>query len=767
MSVYSPAQWQSIVSLGHRVDQDLQSLGIGLTMGGEPTYVSATDLTSLQWRYQALGDDKRRVGEQLLRQLRQDLAPKGALLHHGVGKLYPGEPFPRWALGCFWREDSRPLWQNSELLTDSPRPDSGWPITAAFMAQLTASLGLPFDMARKAYDGNAHNAVGYVLPLLPVSTAAGPVWASCAWKFDKQEQDVVLGPGPQPAGMRLPLGNLHRAEALATEATGTLAAPSVRVSAEPLILADNSIQIALCLEMRRNRLHVFMPPLQAVRGYVDLLAAVERAAQALQHPIVIEGYRPPINQGIQGFQITPDPGVLEVNIHPAHSWKQLVDLHTVLDRAAAQCGLGTIRYERDGRPIDTGGGAHITLGGQYPHESPLVRRPDLIRSFVTYWQHHPSLSYLFAGQFVGPTSQSPRVDETHPHSLEQVEMAFSLLHPDTPLPPKVVDDLLHHLLVDMTGNTHRADFCIDKLYPLNNPPLQLGLLELRGFAMPPDGQMRLLQMLLVRACVAWFWQTPYLHRFKPWGATLHDQYLLPDYIQQDFAQVILDLNKAGYKFQADWFYPFLEFRCPIYGTFELPNMAIELRHALEPWPVLADETNGSSPSRPVDDTTERIQIKLRQTSPGSDKLSTVPILRCNGQQVLLHETSRAEEWVAGVRYRARSYNWGRVSAAMNSAGSSQWPLLAQFLTPLSVLRFELYDGETQTPLGGCDYCIRSHGPNSNPGWPTSAPEAKKRWHDRIRPVPPQDCSPLPADRADRDEPQASLVTLDLRDPRQK
>jgi uncharacterized protein (DUF2126 family) len=766
MSIYSSAQWQSIQALGHLVDKELQHLDVNLTMGGEPTYVSATDRTSLQWRYQALGDDKYRIGQHLLQQLRQHLGPPGALCHYGVGKLYPGEPFPRWALGCFWREDGSPLWRYPELMVGLTSPNCSWQSAKKFSETLTAVLGLPASMAMAIYDIEVPTPVGYVLPILPVDTPTGVVWASCPWRFrlSDRKSELVLVPGPSPAGMRLPLQALTLTQNLATEAQGTLADPPIQPSTKPRLLPDNTIQIGLCIEVRGGQLYVFMPPLLAIRGYIDLLTAVEKVAHTLQLPIRVEGYRPPINQGVQGFQITPDPGVLEVNIHPARSWDELVHLHTTLDRTALACGLSTVRYERDGRPIDTGGGAHITLGAEQPHKSPLFRRPDLLRSLVTYWQHHPSLSYLFAGQFIGATSQSPRVDEAIPDSLEQLDMAFSLLRHESPLPPSVVDHLLHHLLVDLTGNSHRAAFCIDKLYPTHNPSQQLGLLELRGFAMPPEGQMRLLQMLLVRAFVVWFWQQPYLYSFQPWGCRLHDRYLLPYFIQQDFEQVIQDLNQVGYGFQAEWFQPFLEFRCPIYGHIHLDGVEMELRHALEPWPVLADETGASGASRPVDDSTERLQVILRPSFDLGRSRAKDLILLCNGRRVPLHQTDPSGELVTGIRYRARSYLWEQIAPTLAHLVHSQQQQLSDFFAPVGALRFELFDGISRTPLGGCWYQVPDLTKHTDPVWPTSKTEAEKRWRDRMRSIAAVDCTPLPAEIP---EPSLALVTFDLRDPRQK
>ena len=338
-------------------------------------------------------------------------------------------------------------------------------------------------------------------------------------------------------------------------------------------------------------LHVFLPPIASARSFVDLLTALEATAESLDLPVVLEGYGPPWNQGIQGFQFTPDPGVLEVNIHPVGSWTELVDLHTALDDEAFACGLTCERYGLDGRPLGTGGGAHITIGGSTPTASPLLKRPDLLRSLITYWQHHPSLSYLFSGQFIGPTSQSPRVDEARHDSLYELEVAFLSLAPGATVPPELLHPLLGPFLADITGNTHRTALCIDKLFPPDNPALQLGLLEFRSFEMPAHPELRLLQMLLIRALVAWFWQTPFTQPLRRWGTALGDRYLLPHYLQQDFAAVLQQLTEAGYGFQADWFIPFWERRFPRYGQIALvdnPARSLEVRAALEPWPVIGD-----------------------------------------------------------------------------------------------------------------------------------------------------------------------------------
>jgi len=850
---YTEEQWADIESLGHQIDAELTAGDARLTMGGEPTFVSVDDMDGEEWNFTALGPEKQRLADDLIRRLKGRFSP-GGLLHFGQGKWYPGESLPRWAYSCYWRKDGEPIWSDESLCAQTtvnyghseyharrfielltrllgvdpqyvlPAHEDAWYYMwrerrlATNVDPLQARLDDKEERARlaKVFEQGLSQIVGYALPLQRAKSGDGGAWVSGPW-FLRREHCFLI-PGDSPMGCRLPLDSIPwvgksdypylsdpdpadarlplprpeelrqlfvaRSTGIGRERSAPPALAGITPGGQalgrgalpprgeppadqrpgPHQSASWIVRTAVCVEPRHGRLHVFMPPLETADDYLNLVAAVEETANQLKLPVVIEGERPPHDPRLSVLKVTPDPGVLEVNIHPARNWAELVGTTETVYEEAHLARLGAEKFMMDGRHVGTGGGNHIVIGGETPADSPLLRRPDLLRSLVAYWQNHPSLSFLFSSQFIGPTSQHPRVDEARKDSLYEMEIAFQEMdrqlgprargatdprgrprtRTDAPggpgipgVAPWLVDRLLRHLLVDATGNTHRAEFCIDKLFSPEGGSGRLGLLELRAFEMPPHPRMSLAQNLLLRSLIARFWREPYRGSLVRWGNDLHDRFMLPHFVEEDFSDVLAEQVEFGYPLRPQWFAPHFEFRFPTYGDVTYRGVQLEVRQALEPWHVLGEEGGAGGTVRYVDSSLERLQLKVR------GRIDSRHIIAANGRRVPLHPTGVPGEWVAGVRYRA----WQPPECLHPTIGVQ------------SPLTFDVMDTWNGRSIGGCMYHVTHPGGLSYQTFPVNAYEAESRRLSRFSRLghTPGDC-PMPPEEINPDFP----FTLDLR-----
>ena len=800
---YTESQWHAIQAAGMRVDRALDAGEVRLTLGGEPTFVASTDQEAAEWNADALGPTKRRYAGKLIRRLATHWS-KGAALHHGMGKQYPGEQLPRWALSAHWREDGEPVWNNPELLAD-PDTDRGHATAldaAAFCASLAERLQVdpalaltahediyyylwrekrlpvnvsaedsrlrdPLERERltRVFDNGLAASVGSVLPLRRIGQGGQRRWQSGKWFV--RDDVLFLVAGDSPIGLRLPLESLPWADPDSIEPVFELdpfapraPLPPAQAFRRPAPLEPAAyraerfaavhqgrptlgrpepdlVRTALCVEPRDGLIHIFCPPLTEIEDWLELVAAIEATAEEKGHKVIIEGYMPPEDPRVLNFSVTPDPGVIEVNVHPATNWPDHVRRTEQLYEEARQIGLSAEKFMLDGRHVGTGGGNHVVMGAARPEDSPFLRRPDLLKSLLGFWHNHPSLSFIFSGLFIGPTSQHPRIDEARDDAMNELEIAFDQVTPFSRTPPWMTDRLFRNILADMTGNTHRTEFSIDKMYDPNGGSGRRGLVEFRAFEMPPHARMSAAQMLLMRTAVAAFWQHPYERRLVRWGTRLHDDFLLPHFASQDFVDALDEFAALGLPMEREWFDPHFEFRFPKIGETTVHGVGIELRHALEPWHVMGEQATPNGTVRYVDSSAERVQVRL------TGWVDERYVLACNGVGVSLSATDTVGEYVAGIRFKA----WNPPNA-LHPGVRAQAPLM-----------FDIYDRWTGRSLGGLSHHVAHPGGRNYETFPVNANEAEARRRARFFPIghTPGDM-PEPRIAIGREHPR----TLDLR-----
>ncbi len=761
----------ALARIGSAIDARLAASGYELTVGAEPTFVSDTNREAGEWNGDALGPTKKALALDLLRRLSARWAP-GAVIHSSQGKWYPGEPLPRWALSCFARRDGTPVWSNPALMGDGRVPGKLVPGDARrFVEALVGILGVDERFIIDAYEDPLHFLTqernlplnvepgdpkladpqerhrfvetfqrgldvpsGCVLPLQKGSWKSGP-WPLRGGK-------LTLVPGDSPIGLRLPLDRLPWApegekeawfERDPFESVGISPLPPLRSlsrSADenpslqrvnpmplpeehpPLVPGESAawvVRTALCAQVREGNLYVFLPPVRQAEDWFALVSEIEKTAAATGMRPILEGYSPPYGDDFFSFQITPDPGVIEVNLPPAADSARLETILSDLWEEASAAGLSTVKYLVGGQEVGSGGGCHWVLGGPTPDRSPFLRRPDLLRSWIAYLNRHPSLSYLFSGLFVGPTSQAPRFDEANPWGIEDLELAFAEVDGRGHVPPWLSDRIFRNLMVDGSGNTHRSELCIDKLFSPDRAAGRLGLVEFRSFEMAPHADLALATSQLLRALTVHFLEHPYRESPIRWGNDLRDRWTLPHFLFKDFSQVLSELDAVGFSFPREPFEAQRDFRFPVVGRLLYGGMELELRQALEPWPVMGEEGGGGGTVRYVDSSVDRLQVLVR----GGDFSRYA--FSCGGYRLPLVPDADGVA-VCGLRFKA----W-RLASGLHPT-----------VVPDSRVVIDVVDLVSHAVVAGCTYYVAHPAGRNYDAPPINGFEAEARRQARFQ-----------------------------------
>ena len=621
---YPAGVWKQILACGDSVEALLARSGVLLTMGGEPTFVPVAP-SGDEWRTAALGPTKLAYARQLARELVRSAWP-GAVVLEISGKHFPGEPLPRWALLIQRRADGRPLWRVITRLRADTAPGAHKPTDAKkFIVALAKSLAVDSTHCLALAESAAPVEVtGLVLPL----DHDGKKWITDNWTAALGVGPLELFSGDGPAGLRLPLGKL----------------------------GEKNLRRALTAEIRAGTLTVFIPPL-LLPAYCALLPKIEETLSALKFSdAVLAGYAPPPDAALPTVGLASDPGVLEINVSPCATWTEFDHQLGQLFAGAHACGLCARKLQFNGREVGTGGGAHLVFGGPSGLLSPFFAFPALLPSIIRYWQHHPALSYAFTGAYMGPSSQAPRIDESTFEALYELELACTgAENLGTPQNLALFDLLFRDLLMDRSGNTHRAEISVDKLWNPWAPNGRLGLVEFRAFETHPACAVQSVTALFVRAILARLCAAPFKQPFVRWAGELHDKFFLPAFVWEDLAAICAELKQHGIAFEPEWLRAPWEFRFPKIGELLLPienreskieNPPLVFRQALEAWPLLGESPNAGTVARTVDSSVDRIEARL-----SDKKFLERGLLLVNGLPCEFRATAGGGA-ACGIRYRA-------------------------------------------------------------------------------------------------------------------
>ena len=607
-----------------KIEASLADAKVTLTLGGEPTYVPIQP-EGPEWNITALGPTKLGYAYALADALIAQSLP-GAITFFSPGKFYPGEGNPRWALNLVWNRDGKPLVR--AFAKPLPKKTASAGAIETFKATLLASLKLKANWL-EARDPLIARRSAWVLPL-----DHGRTFRSDNWNLGRRF-DLLQAEGP--AGLRLPLN----------------------------LLPETINKRALTIEVRDGNFHVFLPPLLQKPFLVLLEHIVASLHQSGIGPVLFAGYVPGDESDRWGrLGIAADPGVIEVNLPPCHRWTEYDGWMHKLEKACAPAGLRSYKQTRDGETLGTGGGNHVLFGGPTLETNPLFTHPRWVTSILRYWQLHPSLSYLFTGQYVGASSQAPRPDESS-SALYDLEMAYQFLET---LPPGdhryLISETIRHLHTDGSGNTHRSEASFDKFWNTSFDGGCRGLLEFRAIETLPHASWMSAVALLWRALAAWLIRHPFSKPLHDHGEKLHDFYFLPGCLWSDFDAVLRDLRKGGFDLPVEVYRAIADWRFPTMLTFSNGAATLTVRKALEDWPLLCETPlEGGTTSRFVDTSIDRLEFVASTAFADSHEI------RVQGRKLTLDPFPNRQRG-AGLRYRRTALH-----PSLHPGISPQMPLI--------------------------------------------------------------------------------------------
>jgi uncharacterized protein (DUF2126 family) len=666
-------------------DEAVAARGLDIWIGAEPTFTNRHSESS-EWLNEALGETKQDYARRIIERLHS--ASPGALILRTVGRQYPDEPAPRWSLGLFQRRDGKAL---ADTLPRDPVNtfcDCSEQSVFAFWQALTSALNCDS-------------------------------WTAVAFRVDDEmglrilfrcdALQAVADPETEPRLVRVPL----QSQPLPPEGVrDDLAAEGLFLVALGLAPTGPENSMQPCLEL---------PGFADVQQFLAFIRRVAQAAvEAGLTELVWRGFSPPVDASVAWTTVTPDPAVIEVNEAPASTVSQFLDMIRMLFKLARAEGLSAYRLNYNGNVSESGGGGQFTLGGPSPQRSPFFLAPRLLPRLIVYLNHHPALSYWFAPVYVGSYSQSPRTDENVLESFNELQVALQLLESANEPTPELIWRSLSPFLVDTSGNAHRSELNIEKLW---NPYLpgrgRLGLVEFRSFRMARDPETATSIAALLRAVAAMLSEQTESQPLIEWGSRLHDRFALPFYLRQDLGAVFTDLENAGLGLGAPVTERLFANGWQHIGDAEYAGCRLDVDQAIEFWPLLGDAAAQSGGSRLVDASTTRLQLSLRPVRCDADAdemdIDNWQLLVAGYRLPLRRESDEhGDVYIMGLRFRAFVPFIG-----LHPALAAQGPVVLTLVPPGGGrgLRITLYEWQPQ----GLPY----------DGLPGTLAEAEERKRERF------------------------------------